>query len=162
MNLFQIEEAILRCVKLEEPDKFVDTETGEIIDIAALTRLEMQKDKKIRNIACWIRNLDAYEEALKKQEDIFKARKTATKNKKESLKRYLSNFLMGEKWENEEVKISWRKSDVVEIQDTKLIPEKYLKYQEPEIDRAGIKKALKAGEEIKGAVLVNKNNIQIK
>ena len=162
MNLFEIDDAIQRCVKLESGDGFVDTETGELIDTEALDELVMERDKKIRNIACWIRNLESDENALAEQIKLFTARKTACKNKWESLKSYLAAFLHGSKWQNEEVKISWRKSESVEVSNVKELPEEYLKYKDPEPDKVKLKADLKAGAEIDGAFLVTKENIQIK
>ena len=162
MNLFEIDEQLQRCIKLEASDNFVDTETGEIIDVAAIEQLEMDRDKKIRNIACWIRNLEADEKALADQIKTFTARKNAAKNKRESLKSYLANFLNGAKWQNSEVAISWRKSESVEVEEGAAIPEQYLRYKEPEINKAAIKADLKAGASIYGCQLVTKNNIQIK
>ena len=52
MTLFEIEDAIANCVKLEGRDDYIDVSTGEIIDTAALEQLEMDRDKKIRNIDC--------------------------------------------------------------------------------------------------------------
>ena len=131
MNLFEIEDAIANCVKLEGRDDYIDVSTGEIIDTAALEQLEMDRDKKIRNIACWIRNLEADEKALTDQIKTFTARKNAVKNKRESLKKYLANFLNGAKWQNSEVAISWRKSESVEVSNVKELPEEYLKYKDP-------------------------------
>ena len=161
MNLFKINDAITRCVKLTDGD-YVDTETGEIIDTAAIEQLEMDRDTKIRNIACWIRNLEADEKALADQIKTFTARKNAAKNKRESLKSYLAAFLNGAKWQNSEVAINWRKSEAVEVEEGAAIPEKYLRYKEPEINKAAIKADLKAGATIYGCQLVTKNNIQIK
>ena len=162
MNLFEIDEQLQRCIKLEASDNYVDTETGEIIDTAAIEQLEMDRDTKIRNIACWIRNLEADEKALADQIKTFTARKNAAKNKRESLKSYLANFLNGAKWQNSEVAISWRKSESVEVEEGAAIPEKYLRYKEPEINKAAIKADLKAGASIYGCQLVTKNNIQVK
>ena len=161
MNLFEINDAITRCVKLEDGD-YVDTETGEIIDTAAIEQLEMDRDTKIRNIACWIKNLEADEKALGDQIKTFTARKNAAKNKRESLKSYLAAFLNGKKWQNSEVAISWRKSESVEVEDGAAIPEQYLRYKEPEINKAQLKADLKAGTVVYGCQLVTKNNIQIK
>lgn len=163
MNLFEISAEIAACVKLENSENFVNTETGEIIDIEALAALKMERDTKIRNIACWIRNLESDEKQLAEQEKIFKERKQAVKNKKESLKAYLAFFLNGQKWENKEVKISWRTSEAVEITgDVKNLPELYLKYAAPEPNKTLLKEDIKAGKVIPGATLVKKNNIQIK
>ena len=161
MNLFKIAEALERCVKLASGD-FVDTETGEVIDTEAIDALEMERDAKIRNIACWIRNLDSEEKALAEQEKIYRDRKNATHNKKEDLKAYLASFLAGKKWKNEEVNISWRKSEAVEVTDMKKLSSYYLRYREPEVNKTLLKADLKAGVKLDGAVLTEKNNIQIK
>ena len=161
MTLFEINDAIQRCVKLEAGD-YVDTETGEIIDTAAIEQLEMDRDTKIRNIACWIKNLESDEKALAEQIKTFTARKNAAKNKRESLKSYLAAFLNGKKWQNSEVAISWRKSEAVEVEEGAAIPEQYLRYKEPEINKAQLKADLKAGTVVYGCQLVTKNNIQIK
>ena len=161
MNLFEINDAITRCVKLADGD-YVDTETGEIIDTAAIEQLEMDRDTKIRNIACWIKNLESDEKALAEQIKTFTARKNAAKNKRESLKSYLAAFMAGKKWQNSEVAISWRKSESVEVSNVKELPEEYLKYKDPEPDKVKLKADLKAGAEIDGACLVTKENIQIK
>ena len=161
MNLFKIAEALERCVKLVSGN-YVDTETGEVIDTEAIESLEMERDAKIRNIACWIRNLDAEEKALAEQERIYRDRKNATHNKKEDLKAYLASFLAGKKWKNEEVNISWRKSEAVEVTDMKKLSSYYLRYREPEVNKTLLKADLKAGVKLEGAVLTEKNNIQIK
>ena len=162
MNLFEIDDQLARCIKLEASDDFVDTETGEIIDIAAIEQLEMDRDKKIRNLACWIRNLDSNEKALTEQLKVFAARRDAARNKKESLKSYLAAFLNGRKWENEEVKVFWRKSESVEVTDAKKISSYYMRFREPEVNKTLLKADIKAGVVIDGAQLVTKNNIQIK
>ena len=165
MNLFQIDEQLQRCVKLESSDNYVDTETGEIIDTAAIEQLEMDRDTKIRNIACWIVNLKSDITALKAQEKTFKERRESAERKMESLKSYLSAFLAGKKWENSEVKISWRKSDAVTITDINKLSKYYLKYRkltEDDFNKTIIKTDLKAGVVVDGAVLAEKNNIQIK
>ena len=161
MNLFKIAEALERCVKLVSGN-YVDAETGEVIDTEAIESLEMERDTKIRNIACWIRNLDAEEKALAEQERIYRDRKNATHNKKEDLKAYLASFLAGKKWKNEEVNISWRKSEAVEVTDMKKLSSYYLRYREPEVNKTLLKADLKAGVKLEGAVLTEKNNIQIK
>lgn len=165
MNLFAIDERIRACVKLQEGDNYVDVETGEIIDVAALKSLEMQRDVKIRNIACWIRNLEADEKALAEQEKRFKDRKTACKNKREALKGYLASYLRGQKWQNDEVRVSWRESESVEFEsgfDIKNLPEIYLRYKDPEPNKDLLKKDLKAGTVVPGALLARKNNLTVR
>lgn len=164
MNLFEINNALLNCVKLSSGD-YVDTETGEVIDTEAIEALEMQRDDKIRNIACWIRNLDSEEKALAEQEKIFSNRKRAAHNKKEDLKGYLARVLDGQGWKNNEVQIGWRVSEAVEADanlDISKLPPVYIEYGEPKLNKKLLKTDLKNGAEIAGVHLVKRNNIQIK
>lgn len=161
MTLYEIAEAIAKCVKINE-DQAVDTETGEIIDIEALESLEMERDQKIENIACWIKNLNSDAEQIRQEELKLAARRKACTNKAESLKNYLQMFLDGQKWKSPKVAISYRKSEVVDCQNLELVPEIYLKFKDPELDKVGIKKAIKAGEEIAGCSLVEKQSMVLK
>lgn len=152
-NLYEINNSILGCV---------DTETGEIIDEERLTSLMMDFDEKVENIGCWIKNLLSDAKAIKEEVDNLTARKKAYENKAESLKQYLYNALGGEKFKTSRLSISYRKSESVEVQDISAISAEFLKYAEPAVDKAAVKAAIKAGREIDGCVLVEKQNIQIR
>lgn len=139
----------------------VDPETGEIADFEAFEKLNLDLDTKIKNIALWIVNLRSDAEQLEEQEKKFRDRKTATKNKAESLKNLLDGFLSGEKRSFPEVVISYRKSEQVTVDDDAKLDDRFLRIK-TEIDRTALKDALKHGESIEGARLEVKNNIQIK
>lgn len=152
MNLYEINDAIMDCV---------DTETGEIIDAEKLESLQMAFDEKVENIALWIKNLLADAAAIKTEKDALADREKACRNKAESLKSYLASALDGSKFSTPRVAISWRKSESVEIDDVTIIPSEYWKVK-TDLDKMGIKKALKAGAQVSGARIVTNNNIQIK
>ena len=152
MNLYEINDAIMDCV---------DTETGEIIDAEKLGNLQMAYEEKVENIALWIKNLLADAAAIKTEKDALAEREKACRNKAESLKNYLSSALDGSKFSTPRVAISWRKSETVEIDDVTVIPSEYWKVK-TDLDKMGIKKALKAGAQVSGARIVTNNNIQIK
>lgn len=154
MNLFELNQAV-RDFELE-----IDEETGEILNADALDSLELERDTKIENIALWIKNLKAEAEAVKKQKEAFYSREKALTNKAERLKEYLANNLMGEKFKTERVVLSWRKSQAVEVDDT-FSDERFIRY-EPKISKSEIKDALKSGEVIEGARLIENNSLQIK
>lgn len=163
MKLFDIDERLAACVKLDE-SRVVDTESGEIIDLEAIAALEMERDKKIENLGCWYKNLLADAEALKAQKNAFAEREKAAKAKAESLKGFLGRYLNGKKFETAKVAMSFRKSEAVEF-DAKCIgdvPEEFLKFKEPELDKVAVKKAIKAGETVPGCELVARQNLQIK
>jgi hypothetical protein len=139
----------------------VDPETGEIADFEAFEKLNLDLDTKIKNIALWIVNLRSDAEQLEEQEKKFRDRKTAAKNKAESLKNLLDGFLSGEKRSFPEVVISYRKSEQVTVDDDTKLDDRFLRIK-TEIDKTALKDALKHGESIEGARLEVKNNIQIK
>ena len=153
MKLFEIDEAIMNCV---------DMETGEIVDSEMLDKLQMERDKKIENIACWIKNLESDAEALKAQKQAFADRQKAAENRAASLKQFLANYLDGQKFTAPTVAISFRKSSSVNVIDMAKIPGNYLKYAEPTVDKTAVKKAINSGEKVPGAEIVETNNIQIK
>ena len=151
-NLYDIEKEILDCI---------DMETGEIIDEEKLAVLNMEKDKKIENIGLWIKNLKADAEAYKSEKMAFAERQRIAENKVDSLKRYLEKVLNGSKFETEKVKIGFRKSATVECVDVTKVPEIYLTYSEPKLDKTAIKDAIKEGKQT-GCILVEHQNVQIK
>ena len=160
MNLFEINQAILGTI---------DTETGEVLDVERLDALQMERRNKLENVACWVKNLEADAEAYKAQKSAFAEREKKAKAKAESLRKWLSDALNGEKLTTTRADMSFRRSEVVEIENETVMrnwaitlhPE-LLTIKVPEINRTEVKKALKAGMEIPGAVLVERQNLQIK
>ena len=152
-TLYEINEEILNCV---------DTETGEIIDPEKLSRLQMDFDDKVEGIALWIKDLLSDAAAIKAEKDKLADRQRVCENKAKNLKEYLSGFLAGQKFCTPRAAISYRKSESVSVSDVGKIPKEYLKYKEPEPDKTKIKNALKIGENIPGAELIENQNILIK
>lgn len=160
-TLYEVNQNILNCITTEE-GMTVNTETGEVIDLEALEQLELERSEKIRNIALWIKNLKSDAVALDAEEKAFKARKDAAKRKAEQLSKYLADVLNGEKVTGTDFAISWRKSTAVNVLDEKALPPTFLVPQPPKVDKTGISKALKNGESVTGAELVERQNMTIK
>lgn len=160
-TLYEINQNILNCITTEE-GMTVNTETGEVIDLEALEQLELERSEKIRNIALWIKNLKSDAVALDAEEKAFKARKDAAKRKAEQLSGYLASVLNGEKVTGTDFAISWRKSTAVNVTDEKALPFIFLVPQPPKVDKTGISKALKNGETVTGAELIERQNMTIK
>lgn len=155
-KLFEIDRAIMDCI---------DQETGEIIDLERLNELQIERDAKIKNVAQWYRNLMDDAESFKKNKEYFAEKEKAAKNKAESLKDWLNYALKGNKFvaDDKTVAISYRKSETIEIPDEAIIPRKYQKVEKiVKIDKIAIKEAIKSGLKVKGAELVERQNIQIK
>lgn len=158
MNLYEIENEIMSCV---------DVETGEIIDIEKLQNLEMERDKKIENIALWVKNLEADAKAYKEEKDNFAQKQKSAENKAKSLKEYLSRFLDGTAYKSTKVNVSFRTSKAVDVFDISALMtmddcDNYLKYKEPEPDKTAIKNAIASGVKVPGCQIVENQNIQIK
>ena len=153
MNLYEIDSEILGCV---------DITTGEIFDEDKFESLVMEREKKVENICLWIKNLKAEIEALKAEKDAFAKRQKSAENKMESLKRYITGYLDGASFESAKVKVSFRKSESIEIEEGTIIPDEYLRFKEPEVNKTDLKNALKSGIHIQGVQLVENQNIQIK
>ena len=153
MKLYQIDQAILNCI---------DLETGEIIDTEQLDKLTMEREAKLENVACWIKELKAEAEALKAEKMAFAKRQQVAENKMESLKKYLAYALDGQAFKTTRASVTFRKSQAVEIADIYKLDENYLRYKEPEADKTAIKEALKAGKTVAGATLVENTSVIIK
>ena len=156
MTLYEINQAIIDCMV-----ENTDMETGEILDTAQLDSLQMELDDKLEGIGCWIKNLEAEAAACEREKKAFEARQNAAENKAASLKRYLTDFLRGCPFETLRVKISFRKSESLEVSESAVVPEEFLKYK-VEVNKTDLKKAVKAGLLLDGVQLVQKQNIQIK
>lgn len=149
----------------------VNTETGEVITVDAYEELQARLDalgekreEKISNIACWIKQLEADAEAIKKEKMNLAKRQKYCENKAESLKQYLSYALQGEKFKDARVSISYRSSQKVEFApnfDYSTLPAEYQKITyEP--NRTELKKAILDGTEFDGIWIQDNKNIQIK
>lgn len=155
-SLYEINQAIMDCMM-----ENTDMETGEILNTAQLDSLQMELDSKLEGIGCWIKNLEAEAAAYKAEKDAFAARQKAAENKAASLKKYLTDFLRGCPFETLRVKVSFRKSESLEVSESAIVPEEFLKYT-VDVNKAELKKAVKAGLVLDGVQLVQKQNIQIK
>lgn len=153
-NLYEIDRSILECV---------DRETGEIIDPERLEGLFMDRQQKIENIACWIKNLESDALAFKAEKESFADREKKALAKAEQLKKYLAQVLAGEKFSTGKCAVSFRRSESVEVFDADKVPKKYLaKKVSFAPDKAAIKELLKGGHKVGGCRLIEKLNTQIK
>lgn len=145
----------------------VDPETGEIIgDLSMLDELEMARDEKIENTGLYIKNLNADIEQLRAEECALQQRRKSKENRVKSLKNYMTYSLQQagqNKFETPRLALSFRKSSAVEVEDVEKLPKEYKKIKtEISPDKTAIGKALKAGEEIAGAILVERLSLQVK
>lgn len=146
----------------------VDEQTGEVKAeiVDELKNLQEAREEKLDNLGAFIKNLTSDVEAMKAEKDILDKRIKTKQKKIEWLKSYVASDLIANdqaKFESSRVVFSFRKSVSVSIPDETKIPKKYfIKKIETVLDKAGISKLLKEGQTIRGAELIEKQNLQIK
>lgn len=153
MTLYEIDAAILDCI---------DAETGEVVDADKLNALQIERSEKIEAVALWIKDLTAEAAALKAEKQAFEARQKAAEKKAESLRQWLADALDGQKFKTTRCAVSFRKTESVEVPDVWALADDFLRYSDPTPDKAKIKEALKAGETVAGATLVERQSMTIK
>ena len=156
MTIYEIDEAIRNLVN----------EDGEIEDFEAFEQLHMEREKKAENIGLLIKEKKALAADIGDEIATLRERKAREERDVARLETYLGFVTGGEKLKTARISVSWRTSEAVEI-----TPEceewcrehgEYLREKPPEIDKAAIKNALKQGAHVEGALLVKRQNIQIK
>lgn len=159
MSIYDIDAAIVALV---------DDETGEVTDEEAFDALQMARDEKVENIGLYFKDLQAEAKAIKDEEAALAARRKAAEAKVERLKNLLDYALHGSKFATPRLKVSYRKSQTVEVSDGFIEwadehrPD-LLTYSDPKPSKTAIKDAIKAGgipEEM--AHLESHENISIK
>ena len=151
--LYEIDAAIMACI---------DSETGEVIESEKLDALLMERSRKLEGVALWIKNLESDAAAIKAERDALDKRMKAAESKVKSLREWLKNSLECQTFETARVRVSFRKSESTEI-DESMLDRKWCKEKITYIpDKTAIKNAIKAGQTVAGARLVVNQNIQIK
>lgn len=150
-------------------------EAGEIPEEALNDTLESITsllEEKADNIGCMIKNMTAEAEAIKAEEVKLAERRKAKENQVERLKTYLAEVLTRSgytKLETARNKMTFRKSESVKVEDEGAFVEWAMKnndslltYKDPTINKTAIKKAIASGENIVGAHIESKMNLQLK
>lgn len=139
---------------------------GEITeeDMQMLNELEIAKTDKLEGYGVIIREMkseiDECDAEMKRIKEIADRKKNAM----ERLKNSLQEFMIGneiDKFESVKVKLSFRKSQSLEIEEDAIIPEDLMRIKR-EPDKTAIKEFIVNGGELQGVHLLDKKNIQIK
>lgn len=160
MKLYELPDALRAAFDALE----VDEETGEILNGEALERVEAEARDKLEGTALYMRELDADAKGLADEIARLQTRKRSIERRTEWLKQYMRPALdaMGGKLKTPRATIYKMRTQKVLI-DCK--PENLPQaFQRMEIkpDLAGLKKALKSGEKIQGAYLVDNESVVIR
>lgn len=156
-NLYEIDEKILECMT-----NCIDPDTGEITNSEQLEALQMERQTKLENVALYIKNLKADAATYKAEKQAFEKRQAAAEKEAESLSKWLKNALDGQRFKTDKTEVSFRKTQRVEVIDIWDLNEDFVKYSDPTPDKAAIKRAIKAGEEVKGAKLIDDISMTVK
>ena len=117
----------------------------------------------MENVALWIKNLQSDAVAFKAEKEAFDKREKAAQAKADQLKKWLAKVLEGQKFSTDKCAVSFRRSEQVEILDEHSIPgELMIQTVSVKPDKKLIKSILKDGYKVKGCVLVENLNTQIK
>lgn len=160
-TLYDIDERLANIFVMDDGTA-VDKESGEILDTGKLDALNMERNEKIDNILCYIKNLRSDAMSYKEEADKQKKRYEAAMRKATSLVNYLSMHMEpGKKFSNAHGEITWRKSVSVDVKDVMALPEEYRR-AEWKADKKSIGDVLKKGGEVSGASLIEKQNMIVK
>lgn len=164
MTLFEINEELREILDFLE----VDEETGEVtsnVNFDRLNELTLERDRKLEGIGLYAKELMVEIDALKEEVDNLKNRIKSKTNKLERLKGYISfnlNLNGDIRFETPKIVLSFRKSKAVNVDENSLPKQYFVKKVELYPDKVAIKKLLESGKKIRGALLVEKQNLQIK
>ena len=177
-TLFEIQDDMMNLLEYHVDEDGVIIETEEEFD-ALYDSIQLDLRTKLDNTNCLQKMIDGEITVIDKEIKRLTAEKKAREAKREWLKNRVDYFVKRQftdengnidfesihkyKLDLPHSKISYRKSDSVEITNFDLIPSKYIKKKvEENPDKVAIKEAIKNGKEISGAKLVTNYNVQIK
>lgn len=160
-------------------NSFMDAvDNGEIEDMDAiadtLDGIQQEFDAKVENIALLYKTLTAEAEAIDNEAKALAARARYKKNVCDRLKSYVSANLQAigqSKFETSKCKLSFRKSESLEIDDPDALrtslcenggKEMFTEETTYKFDKAAIKGAIKDGAAFVGCHVATNNNLQIK
>ena len=125
----------------------------------------MGATEKVESYCKLIKQLQSDVDMFKGEIDRLTARKKTAENGVERVKAALLDFMKQsgqDKVKAGSFAVSTAKTQAVNITNEKAIPCRFLVEQPPKIDKAAIKNALKAGEEVGGAALVTNTGVRIR
>lgn len=164
-------------------DYMCDPDTGEILSEeefnAKFDEIQMALNEKIENSMCFYKNLQADIEAFKTEEKNIAQRRKVKENLAERIKNRIDNYIRMKytdgngnvdtnglnkfKMETPRIKLSYRKSDTVDVYDIDSLPKEYVTENiDKSADKTALKKDIKRGKEINGARIVTNLNMQVK
>lgn len=163
MKLYELSFALERL--LADP-AVLDPETGELTPDGEqqLDALQAELETKVLDIAAYIVGERTEAEAVEQQAKRLRERAARHERRAESLERYLARHLTpgSQRMADARVEIGWRRSTAVEVDESKLPAQWWREKVERVPAKAELSKALKAGETVDGAALVERWHLKVK
>ena len=169
MTLYDIDAQIAALDGAADDDMLIDAETGELLSVAqALDALRMEREAKLENVACWVKNLSAEADAIREEENRLAKRRKAAETKAANLKAWLLAAMTREDGTTDKLKtgrvmVSVKRNPPSTVVDDELLPSTYkvakITYQ---ANKELIKRELLAGGEVPGAHLEYGRSVVIK
>lgn len=169
MTLYDIDAQIAALDGAAEDDMLIDEDTGELISVSqALDALRMEREAKLENVACWVKNLSAEADAIHEEENRLIKRRKAAETKAANLKAWLLAAMTREDGTTDKLKtgrvaISVKRNPPSTVVDDALLPSTYkvakITYQ---ANKELIKRELLSGGEVPGAHLEYGRSVIIK
>ena len=142
----------------------VDPETGEIINPAfeeELAKLMQDRDVGLEQIALLYKDTKSELVALKEAEKDVQKKMASAERRMEFCKSFLTMQLNGEKFKTALVSVYYQTTSSVDIQDESAIPAEYIKTVSTPM-KTEIKKAIQAGKEVPGCVIMKTTSTVIR
>lgn len=168
MTLYEIDAAIMTAIA-----HGIDPETGEITNLDELMGLQMDRERKIENIACLVKNLKADVKAMKEEAQTLTDRRRVVENKIVRLEAVLDEALDGQKFSSPRCAVTFRNSKAVEVDDEGAFidwaclngrEDNFVRYKSPEINKVNLLKWLKEDHPLDppGVRLVERRSLRVK
>lgn len=148
--------------------KLADLDLPPEVVADTLESLSGEVEAKAQNVAHMVRAFEADAAACKEWAKAAAYRAKAIESRAASLRDYLANCMQAcgiTKIEGPGITLSFRKSSAVVVDEPALIPAQYMRTPEPPPpapDKKAIGDAIKAGQEVPGAHIETRDNLQIK
>ena len=162
LNLYELNNMLTEALQVAE--NLLDHETGEIPESWAtfLDDIQMERDAKLLGCAALYKSWTREADAIKSEEEALRDRRKRVEAHAASIKGWMAqNMVAGEKLSDARCVLSWRKSTSTEVYDSALVPAEYTR-TEVIVEKIAVGDALKSGEVVPGARLIENQNLQIK
>ena len=159
MKLYELAENYNELLALLDNEEATTEELADTLD-----GINDAIEVKVDNICRVRKYLEGKVEVYKAEAKRLTALAKQAENNADSMKNYLDEQLKRmniKKMDTELFKLSYRKSDSVNVMDLDAVPEEYKRITIA-LDKTAIKKAIKDGKTVNGAELVVNQNLQIR